>query len=293
MFSARTDLDLTARADMMGKCGVAPVTATYNSVISACEKGGEWERALHWCSPVPTRSAPTPSPHTHLHKATCVSTLNSSPAVDLSPSLLRRRFERLQADPSAAPDVVSYNALIAALGKAGQAERAQEAFAGLRAARLRPNTITASALLSALGSRGRWEEASSFFATLPALGIRPNAVTYNALIAACAAGGQWGLAAAAFQDMRVSGLSPDRMTFNPLLSVLWAGGQFAYAQALMRKALEEAVYDDPLRRGAGAWAVDMHRRAGGGAPGLHARTCTPANEHLRPGSPCRSWGDLP
>lgn len=131
----------------------------------------------------------------------------------------------------------------------------------MRAARVQPNTITVSALLSAFEKEGRWEEALDLFARLPVLGVRANGITFNALIAACAAGGQWGHAVNSFLEMRLAGLSPDKATYNPLLNVVWGCEQFAYAQALMRKALEEAVYERPLVVEQDLWSVDMHKCA--------------------------------
>lgn len=134
---------------------------------------------------------------------------------------------------------------------------------------IQPDAVTASALLSALASVGDWERASEFFyQRLPQLGVEPNDVAYNALVAACAAGGQWGQAASAFLEMRRRGLAPDRATYNPLLSALWAGGQFAYAQAVLRTALEEGVFDSPVRAEAARWEVDLHSFSAGAAQAL-------------------------
>lgn len=58
-----------------------------------------------------------------------------------------------------APDVISYNSAIAALGKSGQPDEAMQLMKEMPGRGLYADAITCSSALTALGNSGLWEEA--------------------------------------------------------------------------------------------------------------------------------------
>ena len=65
--------------------------------------------------------------------------------------------------------------------KGGQWEQAQRVFDDMAAARVRPTVITYSALVSAMGSGGQWEQAQRVFDGMAVAGVQPDGFTYSVL----------------------------------------------------------------------------------------------------------------
>ena len=55
-------------------------------------------------------------------------------------------------------DLVTYTALITALGRGGRWEQAEQAFSRMRRNSIEPNMVTYSALITAFGNGGQWEK---------------------------------------------------------------------------------------------------------------------------------------
>merc|ERR1711938_278624 len=95
--------------------GVTPNTITYNAAISACEKGGQWERAL---ALLDAMQAAGVAPDTITYSA-AISACEKGGQWERALALL----DEMQA-AGVAPNTITYNATISACEKGGQWERA-------------------------------------------------------------------------------------------------------------------------------------------------------------------------
>lgn len=277
--------------------GLQPTTTMYNILISACDKTGDWKRALGYLDELRTRDLkPDLVTYNSLLGALereqqaeaaeqCLAALRAEgmkpqirtynaliAACDRTANLNRAMHwldvltAEAKHDPALKPDVVTFNALISCCDKAGRWDKALEMLDRMEEAEVAPNTITFSSAISACEKGGEWERALALFDKMPAANCEPNAITYNSLISACAAGQQWGTALEAFHRMRDAGLEADKMTYNPLLNALWAGGQYAMSCDLLRRALDDGLYDPPpFADTPAASSCDLHNMSAGAA----------------------------
>jgi pentatricopeptide repeat domain-containing protein 1 len=94
---------------------------TYNATITACEKGGQWERALELFEEV--KKHPRMEPDLYTYSATisaCEKGGQRERALEL--------FEEVKKHPRMEPDLYTYSATISACEKGRQWERALELF---------------------------------------------------------------------------------------------------------------------------------------------------------------------
>ena len=299
-----TSLSLCARSEQANKAahtlalfeqlleaGLQPTTTMYNILISACDKAGHWKRALEYLGQLRSRQLkPDLVTYNSLLSALereqqaeaaeeCLRALKEEglrpqirtynaliAACDRTANLARAMhwFEAMRTE-GIHPDVVTYNALISCCDKAGRWDTALQMVDRMRSEGLAPNTITFSSAIAACEKGGEWERALALFDDMPAAGCAPNGITYNSLISACAAGDQWGTALEAYHRMRAAGLEADRATYNPLLNALWSGGQFALSCDLMRRALDDGLYDPPFSDTPSAATCDLHSMSSGAA----------------------------
>ena len=99
-----------------------------------------------------------------------------------------RLYEAMRRDEGFSPNATTFNALITAHGKAGQLDRAMEAFREMRNKSCPRSVVTYSTLISACERVGQWRRALDLFAEMRPDGCVPNTVTYNSIIKACAQG---------------------------------------------------------------------------------------------------------
>ncbi|KAK3262832.1 hypothetical protein CYMTET_28338, partial [Cymbomonas tetramitiformis] len=208
------------------KAGVEPNVITYNSLISACEKGGQWEKALEVFAGMKKAGVePNVITYSSLISA-CEKGGQWEKALEVFAGMKKAGVE---------PDVITYNSLISACEKGGQWEKALEVFAGMKKAGVEPDVITYSSLISACEKGGQWEKALEVFAGMKKAGVEPDVITYSSLISACEKGGQWEKALEVFAGMKKAGVEPDVITCNVLLNALWGDRQYANAIFFVEK----------------------------------------------------------
>ena len=277
--------------NLMREAGLTPNTVSFNVLISACERGGEWERALDCYDSLKLAGLSPDLITFNTLISVCAKGGQWAAAEECFKRMLQEGLapktitfnalisacEKGAALPRALhwftdmrsrgvdADTITYNALVSCCEKAGRWDTALEVLGWMEASKVAPNTITYSALIAACEKGGEWERALALFDEMPGQGVTPNQITYNSLISACAAGGQWGTALEAYHRMRHSGMEPDRPTYNPLLNVLWSQGQYALAEHLMSRAIEEGVYPQPFGDPPLASYADLHSMSAGAA----------------------------
>jgi len=189
--------------DELQRRGLEPEIITYNAMISNCEKGGQWEKAL-----------------------------------ELFDELQQRGLK---------PDVITYNALISACENdgGGQWEQAFELFGDLKRRGLEPTVITYNAMISACEKGGQWDKALELFEELQQRGLEPTLVTYDAMISASETTGHLKEACLMFLEAYERQYYPQLLTRGLLdLHDLSA----AVARTAVRAALEDLLRSPDERK---------------------------------------------
>jgi hypothetical protein len=127
-----------------------------------------------------------------------------------------------------APNVVAYNALISVLAKSdieAERSRALASLQAMREAGMRPDLVSYNAALAAVGSDVA--RAKALTEEMVTEGVTPDAVTLCALLTVCDRAGDWESAWDCFEGMAPS-VRLDAAVFNALISAcardgLWGG----------------------------------------------------------------------
>ena len=113
-------------------------------------------------------------------------------------------------------------------------------FDNMLAADVRPDVVSCTALMTALGRVGQWERAERTIAWMHRTGVRPNVRTYTAYIAALGTAREWTRVANVLKSMRDgrSGVEPNAYTYAALLKVM--GEQVTLQSASLMKHTSSA-----------------------------------------------------
>eukprot|EP00439_Symbiodinium_sp_Y106_P073702 s287_g13.t4 len=207
-----------------------PTEIAWNAAITACETGGEWQRAVLLLSQMrPARV----SPDIVSFNAT-LSACKKGSDWQLALGLLRRMAaQRLQ------PDMVTFGAAIAACGSSWQS--AIDLVSQMLAAKLHHESAHVwdslakpgyNAAISACERSGQWQSAIGLLFEMGSFRLVPDLVSFNATILSCREEGQWQLAVHLLNALSAFDLFPETLTFNALLAA--CGARWPLALACLR-----------------------------------------------------------
>ncbi|CAK0820508.1 unnamed protein product [Prorocentrum cordatum] len=195
-----------------------------NAGISACEKGGQWQRALALLGET-SEARLEPSVilqrlHQRVREWRAVAACSVAAQRDVRGNSkahrhqLQRRDQRVREGRAVAQwqhalsllsemreatwndDVIGYSAGISACEKGQQWQRAL------------------AAVISACEKGEQWQWAMSLLSEMRESGLQPNAISYNAGICACGRCGQWRQAVSLLNEMRQSNMEPDEDSYD-------------------------------------------------------------------------------
>jgi pentatricopeptide repeat domain-containing protein 1 len=146
----------------MTKAGVRPDVITYNALISAYEKGGQWERAR---AAFEEMVAAGVQPNIITYNA-----LISAYEQGRQWERARAAFEEMVA-AGVQPNVVTYSALISAYERGGQWERARATFEKMVAVGVQPDVQTYNPLLSMLWKCDQQRTTIELYTKASAMGL--------------------------------------------------------------------------------------------------------------------------
>eukprot|EP00897_Mesotaenium_endlicherianum_P009006 jgi/Mesen1/8133/ME000437S07230 len=243
--------------------GVAPNLVTYNTVMTACAKGGlPWDGLIHLFAQM-RREAIQPNIMTY---NTLMSACMNRRLTEEAGMVFRTLVEagvapdqatywclveayalaqrlpdaqallaEMEADGNV-PEVVAYNTLIDAFGRRGMYLQAGQVFKQMRTAGCAPNVETYSTLLQAYGMAGRYDEVRVIVADMKERGLEPSLVTFNTLISVFGRGGFFREAVSLFHDMTAGGgaVEPDAVSYQALLYACGKGGRHQEATLIYR-----------------------------------------------------------
>lgn len=207
--------------------GCAPNLVTYNIMIDAYARTGQWARAVEVLDSI-ARQGLIPEARTY-------NSIISACGKASQPAAAAQVYERMLVD-GVEPTSTTYTSVISAFGRVGKVDEAFRVYRDMAARGCEANVITYSSLISVCERAGRVELALKLFDEMRESGVRPNVVTYNAIVSACAHAGMWQRAAELVDSMGSFGCRPDGLTFATLATAYERGGQWKQALITMERA---------------------------------------------------------
>ncbi|CAI5966610.1 unnamed protein product [Closterium sp. NIES-65] len=198
---------------------VAPNIITFNTIINACGKAFETSQKS---IPHPTRPAGAGGPI--IRRAGLPGVLDSQVLEDLSSGVL---------DSQVAPNIVTFNTIINACGKAGRAPDAEATLHAMERTGMPPDGITFTALVDAYGRTGDVERAEEAFQRMLQAGISPDVFSYTALMAAFGRAGLSDRVTETLAAMQRAGVPPNEVTFLTVLDAHGKAGNYEEAEATL------------------------------------------------------------
>ena len=200
---------------MMADDSLERSTVTYSSVISACERAGEWTvtRFIFFWQ---TNLSPN---------VVCCPTLE----LDVWPKVALGLLEDMQ-QTEVALDIIVFSAAISACEKAGQWTTAFDLFHQMQRQIVQVDAISVSAVISACEKAAQWEAAIDFLHhSLTSLRLPSNSVSFAAAISACEKAGEWTAACALLKSLQTSGVDMDAFPFSATISACSRAGEWQVA----------------------------------------------------------------
>ncbi|CAE8631090.1 unnamed protein product, partial [Polarella glacialis] len=162
--------------DEMSKSKVWKDTVTYNASISACEKSGQWQLALALLDAMDCAKLMR---NTITYSAG-ISACEKGGKWELAIGLLREMAEN-----RISKDTIVFNASISACEKGAQWQRSLELLAEMRRSKVEADTISYSAVVSACAASAQWQTSLDLLREMTRHRVRQNTVTFSAAIRAC------------------------------------------------------------------------------------------------------------
>ncbi|XRA96353.1 hypothetical protein NFJ02_01g40530 [Pycnococcus provasolii] len=164
----------------MAQDGVAPDAVAFNAAVSACGTCADAMRLLGEAQAARLADVVTFN--------AALATLARGGKVRRAEDLLDAMTARKHAGRAApAPNAVSFVTLIAALGSAGDADRALALLRRMPAAGLEPSVRAHNAALAALEAADRWRDALVLLGAMARDGVTPDGVSLRTALYACCA----------------------------------------------------------------------------------------------------------
>jgi pentatricopeptide repeat protein len=142
------------------------------------------------------------------------------------------------------PDVVTFNTVMAAAGRAQDPQMALDLFCEMSNFDLQPTERTFGALLHAFATVGDAGSAANVLNSLRTVGIQPNAVIYTSFIDALVTSGEPSSLENAFEmvvEMKKKGVAPTAVTYGCLLNACDKLGDVPRAFHVYQEACDQGV----------------------------------------------------
>uniref|UniRef100_A0ACD5Z4E0 Uncharacterized protein n=1 Tax=Avena sativa TaxID=4498 RepID=A0ACD5Z4E0_AVESA len=144
------------------------------------------------------------------------------------------------------PDTVAFNALLAALSRAGRFGHLWAARDAMVRADVRPNVHTLNILVAALCRGEDAERAQGFLEELEEQGFEPDVVTYNTLLAGYCRRGKLQDALHLFDVMPPRGVDPDLVSHTVLMDGLCKAGRLSDARRMFDRIKHSGLSPDAV-----------------------------------------------
>ncbi|KAK4265528.1 hypothetical protein QN277_026572 [Acacia crassicarpa] len=145
------------------------------------------------------------------------------------PELALGFFEKASSSGALQPDVVTYTALVSALGKLGDVKNATGYLAKMLKDGQEPNKVTYTAIMAAYCMKGNLEEALTVFKNINALGIEADEFMFATLINGFSQRGDFDNVFHLLDEMEKMGISASIVTYNTVINGLCKFGRTSEA----------------------------------------------------------------
>ena len=262
-----------------------PNEITFGACMGACSRAAQWQSCLQLLEDLIGKGIQPNMIIQNTALAACEKGSQWTVALQLFSGL-----------PRATADLVTYNSLITAMGRAIRWSCALRLQQTLREALLEPDRITFNAAMTACSRAGRWESALNLLAEMLRTGPVPSLADFNVMISALGDAGQWEHAQQLLSVAVAASLDADIVTYTSLISALSIGKRWESALSLLAATVEKSLQPQlrsynvalsALRR-AHAWSNCLQLAAGAAAAGLHPDIIT-RNELLRASARTGQW----
>lgn len=157
-----------------------PDTITYNTMIDACGRGGDWKRAVELLKEMEVVGLP---PDVVSYTST-MDGCGKAGRLDVALEILdQMRSKGIQ------PNSFTFNALLDSCVRANAADKALEVLREMEASSVKPDTVSYSLAVTACGKAGRLDDIKMLLAEMDRNGIQSNEFTYRGAILGCVRAG--------------------------------------------------------------------------------------------------------
>ncbi|CAI9092763.1 OLC1v1028092C2 [Oldenlandia corymbosa var. corymbosa] len=133
------------------------------------------------------------------------------------------------------PDECTFNSIIQMFAGSELVDQARDLIAEMLEAGFKPSCLTFSSVVANYAQSGRLSEAVSVFQEMSKLGIKPNEVVFGSLIDGCAEAGNFEEAVGYFQEMKESGIPVNQIVLTSLIKAYGKAGYAEGAKQLYEK----------------------------------------------------------
>jgi pentatricopeptide repeat protein len=246
-----------------------PDAVSYNLLIRACAKKGDFQGAVEWLSRMEGSGleATICSYNTILdacaksNKAeACESWLKTMLTKGMEPNVISyataiyawaRRGEETRAkqwlqkmiSTGVTPDAVRYNSMIHACGVSGNAAGAAQWMLEMQERGLEASVTTFTTVIDACAKRGDMERAEKVLEAMISANVEPNVVSFSAMIDACAKASSPTRAEFWHNRMVECGVKPNAHSYSAVINACAKGGDVAMAEEWLARAEKAQVAD--------------------------------------------------
>jgi len=253
-----------------GKAGNWPDTVSYNIVIRACAKKGDFQSAEHWlrrmiasgleatvCSYNTVLDACAKAGHPEVCEAWLEQMLSKGIEANVisyatviyararrGEEALAEAWLRRMTDAEIEPDAVCYNSLIHASGVSGNPAGAERWIEEMRLRGLEATVTTYTAVIDACAKGGDTPRAEKWLEKMIAAEVQPNVVTFSAMIDACAKASNPTRAEYWHTKMVECGVTPNAHSSSAIINACAKAGDVNKAEEWLARFEEGGIATD-------------------------------------------------
>ena len=212
-----------------------PNAFSWSAAIAACERAGEWEKALALFAGLRAEGGAADSVVYHA----AISAAASGGDVQLA----RRLLEEMQgeADPEVAKaSLRAYNGVLKACERSADWDAAFDVLSSMKGEGVMPDRVSYTLAVGAAGRAGEWEQALGLWTQMETEGVTIDATALRTLLRALTVAGQWAISLQIFAKILESDLEEARTpsVFAAALDACARGAQPERACALLQHMAE-------------------------------------------------------
>ncbi|CAE8596141.1 unnamed protein product [Polarella glacialis] len=213
----------------MEAAGITPNLKNYGKMIEAAAKAGDLAGAEKWLEV--QRESDVPVDLTSY--AAVIDASAKSGNIQSAQKWLTKAL-----DVGLIPNIIACTAVVDACAKAGDLQSAVEWLAKTVDRGLTPNILTYTSVINACAKAGDPESAQKWLANAIEVRAAPDVVTFTSVLDACVKAGKYKMADQLFADMSHFGVRPNIITFSTLMSACAKQGAWAAACQLLDRSIE-------------------------------------------------------